>query len=104
MDKLPGHKERSLAWLRGLEEAQTSWATVEIVPNERMTVESIGEKYGRWTVADNVTLHHIMADINCLLRDMVATPDLISSADADALAELVRLRNNLQIQLHFLRN
>lgn len=108
MDKLPGHKERSLAWLRGLEEAVKSWrqpdnldhliGLEDAVPT-RWTAKSVSDHYAMEPVSI-VTFHRLTSHISGLLHQMIATPDAISQEDVGALGELVRLRTNLEVVLN----
>lgn len=107
MDKLPGHKERSLTWLRGLEEAVKSWSQLnnehltglpDSVPT-RWTVKTVNDHYAMNPVSI-VTFYRLTSHINELLHQMIATPDAITQDDIGALSELVRLRTNLNIALN----
>lgn len=96
MEKLPGHKERSLAWLRGLEEASKAWKEVEQVePKPRMTAVSVNEKYYRELINAEL-LYRVNDDIHQLVRDMYMTPDAIIPHDAEALTALIAIRINCE--------
>lgn len=108
MDKLPGHKERSMAWLRGLEEAIQTWSKPDnddhliglpdIVPT-RWTAQSVRDHYAMETVSI-VSFHRLSTHIRGLLNEMQVTPDAITQEDIGALSELVRLRNNVEVALN----
>lgn len=106
MDKLPDHKERSLAWLKRMTDAQTLWREMaqaeQAEPKQRMTAASVNEKYYRELI-DQALLHYVIDDINCLVRDMYTTPDQICHDDAEALAALIAIRTNCEVVLNHQR-
>ena len=100
MDKAADHKEKALAWLTTLEQSVSEWQTQPnaLTPNCRWTVQRVSDEFGFEPINDT-TLHNITCAINDTVRAMRQTPDAITEDDADALKELVRLRNNLHISL-----
>jgi len=100
---LEERKRRSLAWLNDLKESQKSWIDeVRIEPKQRMTAESVNEKYYMQPI-NEMTLYMIIDDIQKLIRDMYVTPDQIIAADAEALAMLVRIRTNCEVVIDDMR-
>lgn len=95
---LQERKERSLAWLRELEEAIEGWMNVEISASPRWTAKSISDQFA-FEPADEVTHNILSSFINGLVRDMHCTPDAITQDDIGALSELVKLRTNVEVIL-----
>lgn len=104
MDKAADHKEKARAWLKRLEVSVAAWQAhyeqhVDYSePVGRWNARSVIEQF-QFEPVDEITLYHITRTIDEIVNAMTMTPDAITQDDADALKELVRLRNNMQISL-----